>query len=211
MPARAPWCRSIPRFFDPTDGRILLDGVDLRRLPTRELRGHIGIVPQETQLFSGTIADNIRYGRPGADDAAVAEAARAANAEGFITAFPDGYATLVGERGVKLSGGQRQRVAIARALLKDPRILILDEATSSLDSESEALVQAALERLMVGRTTFVIAHRLSTVKGADTLLVMDGGRIVQRGTHQALLAEGGLYSELFERQFRSFEVAPTAV
>ena len=198
----------IPRFFDPVEGRILLDDIDLRSLSTHELRGHIGIVPQETQLFSGTIADNIRYGRPGANDAEVARAARAANAEGFITAFPDGYATLVGERGVKLSGGQRQRVAIARALLKDPRILILDEATSSLDSESEALVQAALERLMVGRTTFVIAHRLSTVQGADTLLVMDGGRIVQRGTHEALLAEGGLYRELFERQFRSFGVAP---
>ena len=197
----------IPRFFDPTEGRILLDDVDLRRLPTRELRGVVGIVPQETQLFSGSIADNIRYGRPGADDAAVAEAARAANADGFIRAFPDGYGTLVGERGVKLSGGQRQRVAIARALLKDPRILILDEATSSLDSESEASVQAALERLMQGRTTFVIAHRLSTVQGADMLLVMDGGRIVQRGSHRALLAEGGLYRELFERQFRSFDVA----
>ncbi len=200
----------IPRFFDPTEGRILLDDVDLRRLPTRELRGVVGIVPQETQLFSGSIADNIRYGRPLADDAAVAEAARAANADGFIRAFPDGYGTLVGERGVKLSGGQRQRVAIARALLKDPRILILDEATSSLDSESEASVQAALERLMQGRTTFVIAHRLSTVQGADMLLVMDGGRIVQRGSHRALLNEGGLYRELFERQFRSFDVAPIA-
>lgn len=199
----------IPRFFDPTEGRILLDDVDLRSMPTQELRGHIGIVPQETHLFSGTVADNIRYGRPGAGDAEVADAARAANADGFITAFPDGYGTLVGERGVKLSGGQRQRVAIARALLKDPRILILDEATSSLDSESEALVQAALERLMEGRTTFVIAHRLSTVQGADTLLVMDGGRITQRGTHRALLDEGGLYRELFERQFRSFDVATT--
>jgi len=197
----------IPRFFDPTAGRILLDGIDLRRLPTRELRAVIGSVPQETQLFSGSIAQNIRYGRPGADDAAVVEAARAANADGFIRAFPDGYATLVGERGVKLSGGQRQRVAIARALLKDPRILILDEATSSLDSESEALVQDALQHLMRGRTTFVIAHRLSTVIGADAVLVLDGGRIVQRGSHRDLLAEGGLYRELFERQFRSLEAA----
>ncbi len=192
----------VPRFYDPSEGRILLDGVDLRDLPLAELRGHIGIVPQETQLFSGTVADNIRYGRPGADDDAVVRAARAAHADDFIRAFPDGYATLVGERGVKLSGGQRQRVAIARALLKDPRILILDEATSSLDSESEALVQEALQRLMVGRTTFVIAHRLSTVLGADRLLVLDGGRIVQRGTHRALLEQGGLYRELFERQFR---------
>ncbi|MEJ2292344.1 MAG: ABC transporter transmembrane domain-containing protein [Deinococcales bacterium] len=200
----------VPRYFDPTDGRILLDGIDLRRLATRELRSHIGIVPQETQLFSGSIADNIRYGRPGADDAAVRDAARAANADGFITAFPDGYDTLVGERGVKLSGGQRQRVAIARALLKDPRILILDEATSSLDSESEALVQAALQRLMEGRTTFVIAHRLSTVLGADTIVVLDGGRIVQQGPHEALLREGGIYRELFERQFRSFDTAEPA-
>ncbi len=200
----------IPRFFDPIGGRIVLDGVDLRRLSTRELRSHIGIVPQETQLFSGSVAENIRYGRPDASEAAVIEAARAANADGFIRAFPDGYDTLVGERGVKLSGGQRQRVAIARALLKDPRILILDEATSSLDSESEGLVQDALEHLMQGRTTFVIAHRLSTVLGADTVLVLDGGRIVQRGSHQALLAQGGLYRELFDRQFRNLDAPPTA-
>jgi len=197
----------VPRFFDPTSGRVLLDGTDLRRLPIRELRAVIGIVPQETQLFSGSVAENIRYGRPDADEASVVEAARAANADGFIGAFEGGYHTLVGERGVKLSGGQRQRVAIARALLKDPRILILDEATSSLDAESEALVQDALQRLMQGRTTLVIAHRLSTVIGADTVLVLDGGRIVQRGSHGTLLAESGLYRELFERQFRSLERA----
>ncbi len=198
----------IPRFFDPTGGRILVDGVDLRHLATAELRGHIGIVPQQTQLFSGSIRDNIAYGRPGAPQAQVERAAAAANAEGFIHAFPHGFDTLVGERGVKLSGGQRQRVAIARAVLKDPRILILDEATSSLDSESEALVQAALERLMRGRTTFVIAHRLSTVLGADRILVLDGGRIVQQGSHAALLELGGLYRTLFDRQFRGLDPTP---
>jgi ATP-binding cassette, subfamily B, bacterial MsbA len=193
----------LPRFFDPTEGRVLVDGIDVRDLATRELRRRIGIVPQETLLFSGTLRENVRYGRPDATDREIVEACRAANAHPFITAFPDGYDTMVGERGVKLSGGQRQRVAIARALLKDPRILILDEATSSLDGESEALVQAALERLMVGRTTFVIAHRLSTVVGADRIVVIDGGRIVQEGTHEALLQSGGLYSDLYRTQFRS--------
>jgi subfamily B ATP-binding cassette protein MsbA len=191
----------LPRFYDPTEGRIQLDGKDLRDLDLEELRGHVGIVPQETQLFSGSVLDNIRYGRPGADEREVTAAAVAANADGFIRAFPDGYATLVGERGVKLSGGQRQRVAIARALLKDPRLLILDEATSSLDSESEALVQDALDRLMQGRTTFVIAHRLSTVVGADRIVVMDGGQIVDEGSHATLLGRRGLYRMLFERQF----------
>jgi ATP-binding cassette, subfamily B, bacterial MsbA len=193
----------LPRFYDPSEGRILLDGIDLRDLKLQELRRHIGIVPQETQLFSGSIAENIRYGRPEASDGEVEDAARAANAHEFITAFPDGYATVVGERGVKLSGGQRQRVAIARGLLKDPRILILDEATSSLDSESEALVQAALETLMRGRTVFVIAHRLSTIRNAHKIIVLEGGRIVQQGGHEALLAEGGLYKALYEHQFRS--------
>ena len=195
----------ISRFFDPQQGRITLDGIDIRRLPLGFLRSQIGWVPQETQLFSGSIAANIRYGSPGATEEEVRSAARAANAAEFIDELDEGYATLVGERGVKLSGGQRQRVAIARALLKDPRILILDEATSSLDSESEALVQAALEVLMRGRTTFVIAHRLATVKGADTILVVDSGRIVQRGTHAELLRAGGLYAELYERQFASEE------
>ena len=192
----------VARFYDPTAGRVTLDGVDLREFDERELRAHIGVVPQETQLFSGTVRENIRYGRPGAPDTEVEAAARAANAHDFIAAFPDAYETVVGERGVKLSGGQRQRVAIARALLKDPRILILDEATSSLDSESESLVQEALETLMQGRTVFVIAHRLSTVRSADRILVLDDGRIVQEGSHDALLAQGGLYSELYRKQFR---------
>lgn len=192
----------VPRFYDPVAGRVLLDGVDVREVATRDLRRHVGIVPQDTLLFSGTVADNVRYGRPEASDDEVMAAAVAANADGFIRSFPDGYATTVGERGVKLSGGQRQRIAIARALLKNPRILILDEATSSLDSESEAQVQAALERLMEGRTTFVIAHRLSTIHGADRILVLDGGRIVQRGPHAELVGRPGLYRDLHARQFR---------
>lgn len=192
----------IPRFYDPSQGRILLDGLDIRDLSLFDLRSHIGIVPQETQLFSGSIAENIRYGRPNASDREVMEAAQAANAHGFISEFPDGYQTIVGERGVKLSGGQRQRVAIARALLKNPRILILDEATSSLDSESESLVQEALEVLMQGRTTFVIAHRLSTIRHAHKILVLDNGQIIQQGTHEDLLSRDGLYKALYEKQFR---------
>jgi ATP-binding cassette, subfamily B, bacterial MsbA len=192
----------IPRFYDPVEGRILLDGSDIRDLSLLDLRSQIGIVPQETQLFSGTIAENIRYGRPQANDDEVIEAAKAANAHTFIADFPDGYKTIVGERGVKLSGGQRQRVAIARALLKNPHILILDEATSSLDSESEALVQEALEVLMQGRTTFVIAHRLSTIRNAHTILVLDDGKIIQQGSHEDLLQRGGLYKELYNKQFK---------
>jgi subfamily B ATP-binding cassette protein MsbA len=191
----------LPRFYEPVAGRIAIDGRDLREMQLPELRSLLAMVPQETHLFSGTVAENIRYGRPGASEDETVEAARAANAHDFVSAFPDGYEMVVGERGVKLSGGQRQRLAIARALLRDPRILILDEATSSLDSESEALVQAALERLMSGRTTFVIAHRLATVLSADRIVVLDRGRIVGQGTHSSLLAQGGLYRELYRRQF----------
>jgi len=189
------------RFYDPVTGAILVDGHDLRDLEPSWLRRQIGTVAQEPILFSCSIADNIRYGRPGASDEEIVAAAKIANAHSFVSEFPEGYQTLVGERGIQLSGGQKQRVAIARAVLKDPRILILDEATSALDSESEHLVKEALERLMRGRTTLVIAHRLSTVLGADRVVVIDGGGIVQEGTHQALMAEEGLYKRLVERQF----------
>jgi subfamily B ATP-binding cassette protein MsbA len=192
----------IPRFYDPQAGRITVDGHDLRAVTLRSLREQIAAVSQEVHLFNTTIRDNIRYGRLDASDEAVVEAARAANAHDFITDLPNGYDAAVGERGVKLSGGQRQRVAVARALLRDARLLLLDEATSSLDSASEALVQEALERLMEGRTTFIIAHRLSTVQGADRILVLDDGRIVQTGTHEALVQRDGLYRDLASYQFR---------
>jgi subfamily B ATP-binding cassette protein MsbA len=191
----------IPRFYDATKGAITIDGYDLRDVKLHTLREQIGIVPQETLLFSGTIGENIRYGKLDATEAEIIDAARAANAHQFITRLPQGYNTVVGERGVKLSGGQRQRVAIARALLKDPRILILDEATSALDSESEALVQEALERLMQGRTTFVIAHRLSTVQIANRIAVMESGQIVELGSHHELMTLNGLYSRLYSLQF----------
>ncbi|MEW6420734.1 MAG: ABC transporter transmembrane domain-containing protein [Deinococcota bacterium] len=197
----------IPRFWDVTGGVLRVDGQDVRDYALADLRAQIGLVPQETLLFSGSIEENIRYGRPEATPEEVRSAARAANADAFITAFPEGYATVVGERGVKLSGGQRQRVAIARALLKDPRILILDEATSALDNESEALVQAALDTLMQGRTTFVIAHRLSTIRNAGRILVLNAGEVVEDGTHEALMAAGGLYHDLYELQFRQEQVA----
>ena len=189
------------RLYDPTRGAVLLDGRDLRELDPKWLRRQIGVVAQEPMLFSSSIEDNIRYGRTTGTREEVEHAARAANAHDFISRFPEGYATRVGERGVQLSGGQKQRVAIARAVLKDPKILVLDEATSALDAESEHLVQEALDRLLEGRTTLVIAHRLSTVKNADRVLVLDAGRVVQQGTHATLVAEAGLYRRLVERQF----------
>jgi subfamily B ATP-binding cassette protein MsbA len=192
----------IPRFYDPTAGRILIDGHDLRAVTQASLREQLAIVPQETMLFGGTIRENILYGRLDAGEDELIAAALAANAHEFIAAFPDGYDTVVGERGTKLSGGQRQRIAIARAILKDPRILLLDEATSSLDNASEGLVQEALNRLMQGRTTVIIAHRLSTIKVAHRIAVLDAGRIVELGTHAELLARGGLYARLYALQFR---------
>jgi subfamily B ATP-binding cassette protein MsbA len=192
----------LPRFWDPDRGRVLIDGIDIRSLRLADLRSAMAIVPQDPALFSGTIRENIAYGRPGASLAEVESAARGAHAQEFIDRLPDGYETVVGERGIKLSGGQRQRVAIARAILKDPAILILDEATSNLDTESERLIEDALTRLLVGRTTLIIAHRLSTVRRADRLVVMDRGRIVEEGTHGELLELRGLYARLYQRQFR---------
>jgi subfamily B ATP-binding cassette protein MsbA len=195
----------IPRFYDPESGEVLVDGRDLRDVTIHSLRSQIGIVPQETMLFGGTIRENIAYGRPDATDEMIVSAARAANAHDFISdpgQMPLGYKTVVGQRGVQLSGGQRQRIAIARALLKDPRILILDEATSSLDTQSEQTVQDALETLMRGRTTLVIAHRLSTIQSADKILVLQEGRIVEAGKHADLLRRAGLYAELYAAQRR---------
>ncbi|NMO22639.1 ATP-binding cassette domain-containing protein [Pyxidicoccus fallax] len=191
----------LSRFYDPQGGAVLLDGHPLTTLDPDWLRRNVAMVAQEPQLFSCSVADNIRYGRPDATDAQIEEAARAANAHAFIQRFPEAYATQVGERGVQLSGGQKQRVAIARAVLKDPRLLILDEATSALDAESEHLVKDALERLMQGRTTLIIAHRLSTVANADRVLVLEGGHVIQSGTHAALMGQDGLYRRLVERQF----------
>ncbi len=190
----------IPRFYDPSAGRILIDGHDLRQVTLASLRGQIGIVLQETTLFASTIRENIAFGRPGASTDEIVAAAKAAAAHGFIAEMSAGYDTLVGERGATLSGGQKQRLAIARALLMDPRILILDEATSSVDSDTELEIQRALEHLMVGRTSFVIAQRLSTVRKADLILVLDRGRIVARGTHQELVRSSGLYADIYYRQ-----------
>ena len=191
----------LPRFYETSEGRILIDGHDIRTVTLKSLREQIGIVPQETILFNGTIYENILYGRLNATEEDVMAAAKAANAHEFIVKLTGQYQEQIGERGAKLSGGQRQRIAIARAILKNPRILILDEATSALDTESEKLVQQALDKLMVGRTSFVIAHRLSTVQRADTIVVLDKGRIIEQGTHGELLAKGGLYHKLHQVQF----------
>jgi ATP-binding cassette subfamily B protein len=195
----------VQRLYDVSGGRILIDGQDIAEATQQSLRSQIAIVQQDPILFHRTLAENVAYGRPGASMAAIEQAARLANAHDFIMRLPKAYGTLVGERGVKLSGGERQRVALARAFLADAPVLILDEATSSLDSESEALIQQAMERLMKGRTSIVIAHRLSTVRSMDRILVFDHGEIVEQGTHAALTARpGGIYRSLFERQVTEF-------
>lgn len=192
------------RFYEPEAGKLLFDGLNAQDIPLTQLRNQMALVPQDVLLFGGTIFENIAYGKPGATLAEVQEAARKANAHDFITSFPEQYETVVGERGIKLSGGQRQRIAIARAILKDPAILILDEATSSLDSESEALVQDALNNLMKGRTSFVIAHRLSTIRNADKIIVLENGKVKESGTHRELLAlHDGLYKSLSLLQYDS--------
>jgi ABC-type transport system involved in Fe-S cluster assembly fused permease/ATPase subunit len=199
--------RLLFRFYDATGGTITIDGQDIRGVTQRSLRAAIGVVPQDTVLFNDTIAANIGYGRPGCSEAEIRAAARLAQIDPFITSLPDGYATMVGERGLKLSGGEKQRVAIARVLLKDPPILILDEATSALDSRTEQALQEALRRVSAGRTTLVIAHRLSTVVDADEIIVLDHGRVVERGSHRTLAAQGGLYAQMWRRQQTAREVS----
>ncbi len=201
----------LPRFYDITGGEITIDGYDIRKVTLQSLREQVGIVPQETLLFNGSVYDNILYGRLDATKEEVEAAAKAANAHDFIMELPNGYESMLGDRGVNISGGQRQRIAIARAILKNPKILILDEATSALDTEAERVVQEALDRLMVGRTSFVIAHRLSTVKNADQILVLDKGRIIESGSHDELLALGGLYAHLYQIQYRDKENSDAAV
>lgn len=195
----------LPRFYDVSGGDIRIDGYSIKDVTLDSLRGQVGIVPQETMLFNGSVYDNILYGRLDATPDEVKAAAKAANADEFISQLPQGYATMLGDRGVNISGGQRQRISIARAILKNPRILILDEATSALDTESERVVQDALDRLMIGRTSFVIAHRLSTIKNADKILVLEHGALVEAGTHDELIAKNGLYAHLYQIQYRSKE------
>jgi ATP-binding cassette subfamily B protein len=198
------------RYYDPQSGRITLDGTPLAALSLEALRARIGLVPQDAVIFSASALENIRYGRPEASVEEVHAAARAAFADGFLRALPEGYDTFLGERGVRLSGGQRQRIAIARAMLKNPPLLLLDEATSALDAESERMVQAALESAMTGRTTLVIAHRLATVQKADRIVVLDHGGIVEQGTHAALVAQNGVYARLAALQFAAEPQAQAA-
>ncbi len=200
----------IPRFYDPGEGRVLIDGTDVRDVSLPSLRSQIGMVLQETFLFNASVNENIRYGRLDATDEEIVAAAKAANADEFIDELPEHYETFIGERGVKLSGGQRQRIAIARALLADPRILILDEATSLVDTEAEQLIQSALDDLRRNRTTFIIAHRLSTIRDADKILVLDDGRIVEEDRHEELMERSGLYAEMYNRQFRLQDVWPSS-
>ena len=195
----------LPRFYDATNGSITIDGQDIRKVTLDSLREQVGIVPQETVLFNGSVYDNILYGRLDATREEVEAAAKAANAHDFIVQLPNGYETMLGDRGMNISGGQRQRISIARAILKNPQILILDEATSALDTESERVVQEALDRLMVGRTSFVIAHRLSTIKNADKIMVLEKGQLIEQGNHDELMAMDGLYAHLYKIQYRSKE------
>jgi ATP-binding cassette subfamily B protein len=203
---KSTFAKLVARFHDPTEGRVLVDGHDLRDVTERSLRSQLGIVPQEGFLFSGTIRENIAFGRPDATDEQVREAAHAVRAEDFIERLPDGYDTAVGERGGHLSAGQRQLVAFARAAVADPRILILDEATSNVDVRTESRIEQGLRRLLAGRTAIVIAHRLSTIRGAGQIVVLDHGRIVERGTHDELLAADGLYADLYRTLVRETPV-----
>ena len=190
-------CSLIPRFYEVTSGDILVDGANIKSVTLNSLRNNVGVVQQDVYLFSGSVRENIAYGKEDATDEEIINAAKMADAHEFITSLPDGYDTYVGERGVKLSGGQKQRISIARLFLKNPPILILDEATSALDNESEKMVQSSLEKLAKGRTTFTIAHRLTTIKNADRILVLTENGIEESGTHQELIAKGGIYSELY--------------
>ncbi|MBQ4625095.1 MAG: ATP-binding cassette domain-containing protein, partial [Clostridia bacterium] len=198
-------CHLIPRFYNYDEGKLTIDGVDINDITLESLRRNIGIVQQDVFLFDGTIGENILYGRPDATYEEMVEAAKRANIDEYVATLPDGYDTQIGERGVKLSGGQKQRLSIARVFLKDPAILILDEATSALDNTTEILIQEALDELCKGRTTLVVAHRLSTVRNADRIVVVSRGKIIEEGTHDALIAESGVYAKLYSLQFREGE------